>query len=106
MSLIASFTSAATPLGLPSTVYFEGIIGIWTSKTSQNNLDLNDNKYMKYQILVLGYILCTVITAHVFIPIYHGLKLSSSYEVTEFYSVFRCSTKQSINDFLFLVFGI
>lgn len=87
MSLVASFTSAATIVGIPSNVYFYGIIGIWQSKKINIYIyQITSNVHTNMKIFlfsVVAYALSTVITAHVFIPIYHGLKLSSSYEVTE-----------------------
>ncbi len=60
MSLISSFISSLAILGLPAEVYVDGTIAIWS---------------------IFSYLGCCLITANVFLPFFHGLKLKTSYEV-------------------------
>ena len=60
ISLLASFMSAITILGVPAEIYTFGT---------------------EYWFIVLSYVLLFPITAHVFVPVFHGLNITSAYEV-------------------------
>eukprot|EP00118_Oscarella_pearsei_P012686 m.95500 g.95500 ORF g.95500 m.95500 type:complete len:618 (+) comp36852_c0_seq16:81-1934(+) len=62
MSLLASFMSAVSILGLPSEVYFYGI---------------------QYWMVILSYFIIMPLVVLVYIPVFHGLKLTSAYEYLE-----------------------
>ncbi|XP_025084658.1 sodium-coupled monocarboxylate transporter 1-like [Pomacea canaliculata] len=62
MSLIATFMSAITMLGTPAEMY---------------------NYTTMYLYIGLGYLLCMAASAHIFVPIFYNLKLTSAYEYLE-----------------------
>lgn len=60
VSLLASFMSAITILGVPAEIYTFGT---------------------EYWFIVVSYVPLFPITALVFVPVFHGLDITSSYEV-------------------------
>ncbi|XP_066490586.1 sodium-coupled monocarboxylate transporter 1-like [Tiliqua scincoides] len=62
LSLTASFMSAVTVLGTPAEVYRFG---------------------MKYGLIAISYAVMVAITAHVFLPVYYRLRITSAYEYLE-----------------------
>lgn len=60
VSLLASFMSAITILGVPAEIYTFGT---------------------EYWFIVVSYVFLFPITAHVFVPVFHGLDITSAYEV-------------------------
>ena len=89
MSLTSSFISGGSIVGLPITVYYHGTIDILGSKKDSESTSRRLKRILKKfkkKFLVFPYFISTIITAHVFIPIYHGLKLHSIYEVTNLFS--------------------
>lgn len=60
MSLLASFMSAITLLGTPAEIYVFGT---------------------EYWLIWVGYLIMIPLTAHVFVPIFYKLKLTSVFEV-------------------------
>ena len=60
LSLLASFMSAITLLGTPSEIYQYGT---------------------QYWLIGPSYIFVMIVTAHVMLPIYYRLRLTSAYEV-------------------------
>lgn len=61
LSLLASFLSAPFIIGIPAEMYVYGTM---------------------YAVITLGYILATPITVYCFIPVFHNLDITSSYEVS------------------------
>ncbi|KAJ6656401.1 hypothetical protein lerEdw1_003904 [Lerista edwardsae] len=61
LSLTASFMSAVTVLGTPAEVYRYG---------------------MKFGLFAISYVLVVALTAHVFMPVYYRLGITSAYEVS------------------------
>jgi len=62
MSLVASFASAITMLGTPAEVFIYGTM---------------------YWDIALGYIVCTAISAHLYVPVFYNLKITSVFEYLE-----------------------
>ena len=60
LSLLASFMSAITLLGTPAEIYVFGT---------------------QYMLIIFGYFLTIPIAAHVFIPIFYNLRVTSVFEV-------------------------
>ena len=60
LSLLASFMSAITLLGTPAEVYLYGT---------------------QYWLIWLGYVIMIPVSAHIFVPIFFRLKLTSVFEV-------------------------
>lgn len=63
MSLVASFVSAISVLGLPSEIYRFGTL---------------------YYMLMVATIPAMILTAHLYLPILYRLKLTSAYEVKSY----------------------
>ena len=64
LSILASFMSAITLLGTPAEMY---------------------NYTTMYWYIGLGYLLVVAVAAHIFIPIFYKLRVTSAYEVSLFY---------------------
>jgi Na+/proline symporter len=64
ISLLASFLSAITLLGVPSEIFTYGA---------------------QYMVLLFSYFILTATAAIVFVPIFHGLHLTSAHEVTHIF---------------------
>lgn len=60
LSLLASFLSAPSIIGIPAEVYFYGTV---------------------YLYIMIGYTISVVITAHFFVPVFHRMQVTSAYEV-------------------------
>lgn len=60
ISVLASYLSAITVLGFPSEVYYHGV---------------------QYWMVAWSFLLVIPITALVFIPVFHGLGVTTAYEV-------------------------
>ena len=60
LSMLASFMSAVSILGLPSEVYFYGI---------------------QYWMVILSYFIIVPLVVFIYVPVFHGLELTSAYEV-------------------------
>ena len=71
MSMLASFLSAVTIIGIPAEIYYNGSMFIFAC---------------------VGYTLCYITGAEVFAPIYHKMEVTSAQEV---------STDASLTEFLF-----
>ena len=61
MSLLATFMSAITLLGTPAEMYNFTTIYLW---------------------IALGYVISIFLSAHVYVPVFYNLKLTSAYEVS------------------------
>ena len=62
LSLQASFMSAISILGVPAEIYLHGIM---------------------YVAVIFAYLIAFPVTAHVFVPFFHGQNLTSAYEVCQ-----------------------
>ncbi|XP_065842118.1 sodium-coupled monocarboxylate transporter 1-like isoform X2 [Oscarella lobularis] len=62
LSMLASFMSAVSILGLPSEVYFYGI---------------------QYWMVILSYFIIVPLVVFIYVPVFHGLELTSAYEYLE-----------------------
>ncbi len=62
---MASFTSAVSVLGFPQEMYKYGTM---------------------YWIIGASYFICQPLSAHIFVPFFHNLKLTSAYEVIFFFT--------------------
>ena len=60
ISLLVTFLSAITLLGVPSEIFTYGA---------------------QYMVVLISYILPTATAAIIFVPIFHGLRLTSAHEV-------------------------
>lgn len=76
ISVLASYLSAITVLGFPSEVFYHGI---------------------QYWMVALSYFFVIPVTALVFIPVFHGLGVTTAYEVKYNYVFIVCQVFQIVN---------
>ena len=81
MSLMASFLSAITLLGVPSEVFTYGA---------------------QYTVVLFSYFIVTATAAIIFVPIFHRLRLTSVHEVKHDFHVFL----YIFNTYIFSVFNV
>ncbi len=62
MSMLASFISAIYIIGVPAEIYYNGTM---------------------FSVIAIGYILFGLVGAHVFVPIYHKMGITSAHEVND-----------------------
>lgn len=64
LSLLASFLSAVSVLGIPAEIYYNGTM---------------------YWLIIIGFVIAYAMAAHAFIPVFHRLQITSINEVRNQY---------------------
>ena len=78
MSLIASFLSSNTILGVPSEIYLYVSLNIWDIFLT---LKLNPLKGTQYSVHLITFTIAVLLAANVFMPVYYQLNLTSVHKV-------------------------